>query len=91
MKIKVSKEWCQRSAEIEGESSVGAGAIGPLMSGSERRLVLCLPFPAKCGVRCQSPKNKKLRYYCTREAGHGGWHHDAKVFESWAQASPQNQ
>ncbi len=40
MKIKVSKKWCQRSAEIEGESSVGAGATGPLMSGSERRLVL---------------------------------------------------
>jgi len=27
MIIKVSKEWCQRSAEIEGDSSVGAGAI----------------------------------------------------------------
>ena len=29
VKFNISKEWCERSAKIEGDSEVGAGSIPP--------------------------------------------------------------
>lgn len=39
-KFDLSPERCLQPADMEGDHTVAAGAIGPLMSGSERRLVL---------------------------------------------------
>jgi hypothetical protein len=64
MKINVTKEWCERSAEIEGDSEIGAGCPPPTCSPSSVRAFRvtetgCFDEPTVTVIRTTTPARAK--------------------------------